>query len=84
MTAPYEERTGEEPPTAGREAGFQLVARRAIETSLEFADMLEAGLGFRTMAPPSRTAPYTNYLDTTKKLQTRKANIEYPVCCKPH
>ena len=59
-------------PTGEQLAAFRLVARRAIEASLELADELEAAW-HRGMIegsdrwPDRRTGRYTNFLDTTSR-----------------
>ena len=59
-------------PTGEQLAALRLVARRAIEASLELADELEAAWHRRMIEdsgrwPDRRTGRYTNFLDTTSR-----------------
>ena len=63
-------------PTGEQLAALRLVARRAIEASLELADEPEAAWHRRTIGgsgrrPDRRTGRYTNFLDTTDMTDIR-------------
>lgn len=47
MAEPCEDRPKPEPPTEERSEDPRLVAERAIKASLELADKMEGGIGYR-------------------------------------